>query len=201
MFDGRLQAGFAFAEAFIRRVQGVQAPFGFPRSSLRVADLLFETLSSRRIRRRSIPILLGILRVRLRRRLRAVNVLAVTPIEPEEERPQGVLRFDGVVSGSQLERGDGELFVPLHDEDHWDRQLTPDHLFEDRKGIHTGMVVLDQENVDGEGLSSCGGLRGNRLEVTVRARDSFGNLDGAPSAVETLSRECRVSHIQQAQRP
>ena len=43
---------------------------------------------------------------------------------------------------------------PVEDEDHGDRQLMFDDLFQDCKGVHFGMVVFDHQHIEGKRFSS-----------------------------------------------
>ena len=69
-------------------------------------------------------------------------------IEPEIDRPERRLGLDDVITSTQLERQHREFFVPVgHDHDR-NVELSGSHVFQDRKGLHTRMAVLDEHDLE-----------------------------------------------------
>ena len=133
-----MKTGFAVAQAFC---SCVEALFGLPCSSQRVANLLFHPVFVGGGHHRSRHLISRFLRVLIGR-------AAEIAIESEEQRAEGVRRFHDAVRGTELERRDDQPFVQLDDHDDRDLLRTARNVFEDRERVHIRMVVLDDEDVE-----------------------------------------------------
>ena len=135
VLERRLKAGFALAKAFNGRVE---VPLGFAGGRLCVADGLLQARSAGGCPYPALGLFLALRR------------LSEQAIQLEEQRAEGVRRLRDVVRRTELERGDGRLLVPLDDQDDRHVHATRGGILQNRKRIHAGMLVLDEEDVEGK---------------------------------------------------
>jgi hypothetical protein len=132
--------------------------------------------------------------------LPALRRLRDQAIQFEEQGAEGIRGLRDVIRGTELERVDGRLFVPLDNENDGRVHSTRGSILQDGEGIHPGMVVLDEQDVEGK-LEALGAeLRWNRLKAAVWFRESLDDLNRPAGIPEAPARQIGVAEVEQPQR-